>query len=456
MTNNNEVAVLGIVFLDNSKFDIIKNQLDPLDFLDLNLRQIYTAMIQIDRKALKIDYSTIMSVLDDNMIDQVLKLSTSVPSTANLNSYITIVKEESNKRKLLIACEECKTIEEFDEMQGKLRKALDNIQVVSNEMFENLGENNEDYIQELEDRQKGQGDKLLTLFPQLDETIAIRGGNLGIIAARPKDGKSAFVMNFTRNFAKQNKKGLWFTWEMKVNELKNRYVAHLSPEIRKEVTGSCLISAREMNSLDKFNKSQWKTINEAKNRFEALGITATDICSLYVEDVVSAMIKWKQNNDLDYVIIDYIQMMYSKKFIKGGNRNDEIKEIVSVLKQTGQRLNVPVIALAQFNRSSEKENRKPKPSDLRGSGAIEEYANWLLTLHSGLTTEEKYEESKENGGYYISKVYVDLNRSGESGKMINYRYYGNQIRFVEQEFKGYDTHNNAQYENSAERDLEDL
>jgi len=456
MTNTNEVSVLGSVFLDNSKFEIIKNQLDPLDFLDLDLRQIYMAMIQVDHKALKIDYSTIMSELPDNMIDRVMELSMSVPSTANLNNYIMIVKEDSNKRKLLRVCEEVKDNDNFDDMKDKIENTLSNMQVVSNEMFEDLGENNEVYIDELEKRQLGQGDKLLTLFPQLDQTIAIRGGNLCIIAARPKDGKSAFVMNMIRNFAKQDKKGLWFTWEMMVSELKNRLVAHLSPEIRNDIKGACLISARDMNSLDKFSKEQWITINEAKNRFEELGVTATDTSSLYVEDVVNAIIKWKQNNKLDYVIIDYLQMMYSKKYIKGGSRNDEIKHIVSKLKETGQRLNIPVIALAQFNRNSEKDNRKPKPSDLRGSGAIEEYANWMLTLHSGISTEQKYEDSKSNGGFYITKVYVDLNRSGEMGKMINYRYYGDQIRFVEQNFKGYDSNNNQVYENTKERKLEDL
>jgi len=453
MTNTNEIAVLGSVFLDNSKFDIIKHQLDPQDFLDLNLRQIYAAMIQVDHKAQKIDYATIMSVLPDEMIDQVLSLSTSVPSTANLESYISIVKDDSNIRKLKVSCDIVNGLTKFDDMKSEINNTLDGMQVVSNEIFENLGDNNEAYIEELEKRQHGQGDKLLTLYPQLDQTIAIRGGNLIIIAARPKEGKSAFVMNLLRNFAKQDKKGLWYTWEMKVPELKNRLVAHLSPEIRNDVKGACLISARDMNSLDKFNASQWVTINEAKNRFEKLGITATDVCSLFVEDVVSSIIKWKQNNDLDYVIVDYLQMMYAKQ--KTNSRADEIKIIVSKLKEIGQRLNIPVIALAQFNRSSEAEKRKPKPSDLRGSGAIEEYANVMLTLHSGLETEEKYEESKETG-WYLTKVFVDLNRSGESGKMINFRYYGDQIRFVEQNFKGYDSNNNQVYENTKERKLEDL
>ena len=346
MTNTNEIAVLGSVFLDNSKFDIIKHQLDPQDFLDLNLRQIYAAMIQVDHKAQKIDYATIMSVLPDEMIDQVLSLSTSVPSTANLESYISIVKDDSNIRKLKVSCDIVNGLTKFDDMKSEINNTLDGMQVVSNEIFENLGDNNEAYIEELEKRQHGQGDKLLTLYPQLDQTIAIRGGNLIIIAARPKEGKSAFVMNLLRNFAKQDKKGLWYTWEMKVPELKNRLVAHLSPEIRNDVKGACLISARDMNSLDKFNKSQWVTINEAKNRFEKLGITATDVCSLYVEDVVSSIIKWKQNNDLDYVIVDYLQMMYAKQ--KTNSRADEIKIIVSKLKEIGTRIKLTSISITTF------------------------------------------------------------------------------------------------------------
>lgn len=439
-----EVSILGSVFLQVDTFDLIKNSLSVQDFTSPMLQDIYAAMLKVDSLHMVIDYTTVMVELNENYIDVLLSLTTAVPSVANLQNYIDIMKEKSNKRRLLEKFDELKKKDlSSEEMMLELSNEIESINVVSHHNIKKLGDGFDDYIKQLELRSKGKDNRLLTLFSELDKLVAIRPKQMGVIASRPKRGKSALALNLIRNFAKQGKRGMLFSLEMSEDEVTNRLIANMSAEYRGDKVP---IPARDLSTLENFTNKQWNTILSAKKQIASMNVLISDDGSSEIENIVNSITAEHKRNKIDYVLIDYLQLLNTKEKVRG--RVNEMAIITRKIKLTAMKLNIPIIVLSQFNRASDKENRKPKPSDLRDSGTIEQDANWLIVIHTKLTEDEIIEQDNEFGFYDVT-LYVDLNRSGSNGK-VHCDYYGDYLRFKEKIWNG------ERYTPVNERVLEDL
>ena len=195
-----------------------------------------------------------------------------------------------------------------------------------------------------------------------------------ILAARPGAGKSAFALNIALNAAINEKKSVaFFSLEMGAEEIAKRMFGCVG-----KIDGDVL-------KTGKFKNTDWKKWNEAMSELQDTKFYIDDSAGLTVSEVRRKCRKLKNSDDgLDLIVIDYLQLLSSSAKY-AGQRVQEVSEISRDIKKLAMELEVPVIALAQLSRSVEQrkgDDSKPKLSDLRESGSIEQDADIVLFLHS--------------------------------------------------------------------------
>lgn len=304
-----------------------------------------------------------------------LGISDLVASVKNIESLCNIIIEKYNVRQLLVVANDI--IENVNDgsidaasmldlaeqkiyniRQGKDIDGLTKLDKILVETFNHLDEISGP------DAKAHLGAK--TGFSQIDEiTTGLNDSDLIIIAARPAVGKSAFAINIATNVCKRiDKSVVIFSLEMGKEQLAGRI---LSSEAM--VNNTVLRSG-------KFDHDDWSKLAQAASRLSKLPMYIDDTGSVTVPQMKA---KLRRVENLGLVVIDYIQLMQSTNRSQG--RVNEVSEITRQLKLMAKDLNVPVIALSQLSRAVEKDDRKPKLSDLRDSGSIEQDADIIMFLH---------------------------------------------------------------------------
>jgi replicative DNA helicase len=411
-----EESVLGSVFFNNNEMNVIADKLQVEDFYSPNNQIIYKAMLALFHNNNAIDLITLITYLENvNNLDKVggrdyiINLASVVPSTANLPEYINIVKDRSVLRRLQ---------EKFSELIEK-SKSIENaphfIDQVEKEIFEitknrrtsdfiNISEIAEETINKLAEREQVVDNVtgLDTRYKALNSyTLGLQPSDLLIIAARPGIGKTAFALNLALN----------------VGSLESRpHIAFFSLEMGVEQLLLRLLSAQSSISNTKLRKAdlsstEWERLQTAVKNLKGTNIYFDDSGTVEVMDLRSKCRKLKQNSKLDLVIVDYLQLL-SGSGVYRGNRVQEVSEISRVLKEMARELKVPVVALSQLSRGIEQrkgEDKRPKMSDLRESGSIEQDADIIIFLY--VKDEDNDDERKRN----LTQFSVAKNRHGTPG-----------------------------------------
>ena len=343
-------------------------------------------------------------------VEYITKVIDSVPSTANLSYYIKIIFEKSVLRNLIEKStriqEEC--YDEKDSVVDIVENAERNILSVYNDK---LGRD----IQRIQDVLPEVQKNLEALAESTDEYTGIRTGyydfdamtrglqkkQVIIIAGRPGCGKSAFSLNVGLNAAIHDKKSVaLFSLEMGVEEITKRMFGVVG-----KIDGDVL-------KTGKLKNTDWKKWNEAMSELSDAKFYVDDSGGLTVSEVRRKCRKLKNSDDgLDLIIIDYLQLLSSSSKY-AGQRVQEVSEISRDIKKLAMELDVPVIALAQLSRSVEQRkggDNKPKLSDLRESGSIEQDADIVLFLHS-----DEYGKYDGNVNRKI-ELLVAKHRAGSTG-----------------------------------------
>jgi replicative DNA helicase len=257
------------------------------------------------------------------------------------------------------------------------------------------------------DKQSLQGN-VRTGLTKLDSiTRQFRKKQLIVVAARPKVGKSALILNWSVAFAKQGKRVALFSLEMGKDELYERYMAHMAG------VNYGVIQDRD------FGDATAVKISQASAAFSKLPILLNDDASQTVDQMrMEAKLK-----NADVVIVDYLQLIRSTG--RHSNRDAEVGSITRALKRMAMELDIPVIVISQLNRQKD-ETVEPSAMQLRESGSIEQDANMILMLwDAGIKPEgrEKYVACK-----------VEMNRSGPTGELV-LRFMGALMTFTETDKK---------------------
>ncbi|UOD35309.1 replicative DNA helicase [Deferribacteraceae bacterium V6Fe1] len=407
-----ERAVLASVLLDDKSLDKVVHLLNSSDFYHPAHRIIYTTLIKLSEENKPIDIITLTSKLNDiNMltkaggIEYVSTLVDIIPNSANILHYANIVKDKSLLRNLISATTEIseKCFSHYGEVSDILDEAEKNIFRIAEYKLKsevrNIGSIIKDTFEVLESLYNRK-DKITgtpTGFVDLDKmTNGLQKSDLIIVAGRPGMGKTAFALNIALNAAsKYNKSIAVFSLEMSSGQLVQRL---LSSEAR--IESSKLRSGR-------FNMEEWTKLASVAGQLNDLNIFIDDTPAISSMEIRAKCRRIKRDVGLDLIIVDYLQLMSGSK---SDSREQQISEISRSLKALAKELDVPVIALSQLNRSVEsRTDKRPVPSDLRESGAIEQDADLIIFLYR----DEFYNKETKYPG--IAEVIVAKHRNGPTG-----------------------------------------
>ena len=430
-----ERSVLGAIFLDPKQVTSVKDQLHNEDFFEEAHMLIFQAMKDVDEANMKVDLTSVAAMLEQSAhlervggMSYLIALADAVPSVRNLETYVNLVKDGSLKRQVIKLASEI-----VNEGYANEASAADYITRAEEDIFALAQKRRttefsilSEVIQEVKEKternrnKKGGITGLRTGFDNLDRiTAGLQPEELIILAARPSMGKSALAMNLALNVSKLNKEGhagvAIFSLEMSNEQLAARMLSsEANVENTKIKTGS--LSATE-----------WQHLEGGIQTLSLLNIAFDDSSAVTVADIRAKCRKLKQEDRLDFVVIDYLQLI--KGDDRSGNRQEEVAKISRALKQMARELHVPVLALSQLSRDVEKrEDKRPVLADLRESGSIEQDADIVMFLYRG--DYYIHDVEKKTGDVELS---IAKNRQGIAGIRLSFRFDTEYSRFVSKE-----------------------
>lgn len=412
-----EQSVLGALLLDNDSVDRM-GDLRAEHFYRGDHRAIFTEILAQITAGKTCDVISVYEVLQSKVDDCLVylnQIAQSTPSSANIARYSGIVRDKAIKRGLIalgrkveemtIASPDDATVlvDRFSSELEKLAEARIKQEPVraSDDLVK--------HIEEIELRMSGGTKAISTGYPDLDQKMSggIRAGELIVLAARPKMGKTAMALNVALNIA-ANHSVLILSMEMPRSQLHDRNIAVLG-----KIQLANLLMPNQMTETD------WTSLTSAIQKIENMNLFLDDQGGLRLLDVRMKAKNLKRKHGLDVLVIDYLQLMDGD----GDNRNAQIEQITRGLKALAKELGIGIILLSQLNRDLEKRpNKRPQPSDLRDSGAIEQDADAVIFLYR----DEVYNPDTQDKG--ICEVDVALCRQGAPGR-VALAYFGEQTRF---------------------------
>ena len=418
----NEQQILGSLLINDKLMNDIIDSVTWKTFYDKQNQEIFKAMVYLTHNHTSLGYETVSNRLkfkvNDDMIDYLIDLNKSVPSTATFENRIDLLKDTYQKRVLYNLYKKRLTTDISGiaslNMVKEVEGAIENMGISSNLELENFNDYIDEWVTNLEDRSKIV-QKYKMGYKLLDDTVLLEDSNLMLISARPSLGKSAFALNLAKNFCKQGKHTLFVSLEMSSKEIMNRLVANMAR-----------VPAKKLKRKEKLTSVEWQNVMKAKDEIKSWKLNTYAKGSLYIEQLMGLAKYLKKKGQLDVLIVDYLQLLDSHSHNK--NRVQQVSLISRRLKQIAMDLEIPVIALSQLSRAGIENGkpREPQLSDLRDSGSLEQDANIVLMLH---TTDINQEFQDER---YIT-IFVRKNRDGRLGR-VSYSYFGDYVNFIETEY----------------------
>lgn len=431
-----EQSLLGCLLVDQEiQLDVI-SRLKESDFYTEAHKLIINAMKDVARGNKPVDIVTLADMMEKNAtlekaggMSYITTLARSMPSSANYEYYLQIVRRDGTLRRIIRSSEDiAKEARGSKDSEKSLEYAENSIFKISDEYEQsNLLDIADYYDPVLADLEKLETDKnfnqgLRTGFTRLDNlTNGFKPGNLVILAARPSDGKTTLALNMMQNVAlKENKVCAMFALEMTREELALKLLASI---------GSVKMDSLQKGRLSEDDQDGWRRLWSAKKQLSKAKIYVDDSPSNTVSTIISKCRRLKARQGLDMVVIDHIQLIYPE-VRKSENRQQEVTEISRGLKVLAKELRVPVLALSQLSRNSAQNKRRPELSDLRESGAIEQDADIVMFIYRP----DKSADQKEIDSGAVQKNVTELllrkNRSGEIG-MAKLLFKGEYSKFVD-------------------------
>ena len=407
-----ETAVLGGVLLDNEAIDHVQEHLIPDDFYKPAHAKIYGAMLELRDRREPTDIITLTERLRSQAaLEQVggatylSWLADTVPSAANILSYVKIVKERSLLRKVIRVSSEIaqRGYEDVADLELFLNDSERAFFEIANERvkpsYHPLSKVMKESFRMIEGivDHGGQATGVPTGYRKLDElTCGLQKSDLIIIAGRPSMGKTSLAMGIAAHAC--------------IRE--NIPVAVFSLEMSKVQLGMRLLTAEAQIDAWKIRRGMmreedWLSLIRSADELSKAPMFIDDTAALSVLELNAKARRLKREHDIGLIVIDYLQLMRGRTNTRYDSREKEISEISQALKAIAKELDLPVVALSQLNRRVEERNdRRPMLSDLRESGAIEQDADVIMFVYR----EEFYKPATEKKG--IAEVIIGKQRNG--------------------------------------------
>jgi replicative DNA helicase len=406
-----EESVIGALLLSEEAASEVMDRIHPEDFYVPAHQAIFEAMRELFDTTEAIDAVTVSEALRRRGelekiggVQYLTRLVDIVPSTSNVTYYAGIVEEHAKRRELIRAGA---SVTDFafninDEISEVLDRAEQAVLGVaerrSSQTLLEVGPMFQDVLEHIEmlEQQGSEITGLATGFVDLDKKLAgLQPANLVVIAGRPAMGKSSLTMNIATNAAAAGEAVAIFSLEMSKEEIVQRILSSVGK------VDSMKLRSGQLGPL-------WQRVVDAAGRMYKAPIYIDDSPVVTVTDIRAKCRRLKRKRGLSLIVVDYLQLMES---YGQENRQQEIAQISRNLKNLARELEVPIIAVSQLNRSLEaREDKRPRLSDLRESGSIEQDADVVMFVYRH---EYYHPEEQEKKG--IAEVIVAKHRAGSTG-----------------------------------------
>lgn len=420
-SNEAEMALLGSMMLRQDVINEILDFISHESFYSEKHRMIFRAMMELFTKATPIDILSLSSHLrDNNRLEQVggaaylTELLQTVPSAANAKHYAEIVQKKHIMRNL-INCSEDLTRMGYDE-SGDLEEILD---AAEKRVFEVTNFSTAHKFIELKDTLAEAWERLDKLhkskeglrgvptgFKEMDNKLSgLQKSDLIILAARPSMGKTSLALDIARQAAIQHNIPVGiFSLEMSSQQLVDRMLAAESR-----------VDAWKLRNGRLSADSEFESIRHSLDKLATAPIYIDDQAANNILKMRSVARRLKSEKGLGLIIVDYLQLMQPTNSRNSDNVVQQVTEISRSLKQLARELEVPVLALSQLSRAVEARGGKPRLSDLRDSGSIEQDADVVMFIHRDDKI-NKEESQKPN----IAEIMIEKHRNGPTGSFELY------------------------------------
>lgn len=415
-----EKALLGSIMLRPDAINEVLHIISPDAFYSEKHRIIYRTMLELFNKSTPIDLLSLSSRLKEkNEIEKVggstylTELVDAVPSASNVKHYADLVHKKSLMRGLILASEFISQLgfDESQEIESILdqaeKKIFEVTNVSTNQTYLQIKDTLDEAWERLDELSKSDGSLrgVPTGYKALDEMLSgFQKSDLVILAARPSMGKTSFALDVARRSAVNHDVSVGiFSLEMGAQQLVDRMLA-----AEAGIDGWKLRTGR-------LRSEDFEQVREAMGRLNHAPIFFDDTPGNNIFAMRSVARRWKTENNLGLVIVDYLQLMTPTNSRNSDNVVQQVTEISRSLKSLARELDVPVIALSQLSRAVESRGGRPRLSDLRDSGSIEQDADVVMFIHNE-TRYAKEPEERSN----ITEILIEKHRNGPTGKIDLY------------------------------------
>jgi len=414
-----EMSLLGSMIIDSEVIGEVLQILGPEGrqrFYRNDHRQLYEVLVSMYDARQPIDAITCRDELqrrgvlgEIGGVEYIVQLVESVASPANAPYYARIVRDKSMLRDLIRASGEVMELayHEAEPARQILDQAEQRIfDVVSQRVVgeaQNLKTILKEVYERLQLREEGVISGLPTGFYQLDErTSGLQNGEMIVVAARPSMGKTALGLNIAEHIAAdENKPVAFFSMEQSAHQVAQRILC-----------GRAGIDSHQLRR-GRLSERDIAHLSMVAGELEHKPLFIDDTPGMTALELRSKARRLFLRHNLAAIFVDYLQLMYSSGRVE--NRQQEVAEISRALKALARELNIPVVVIAQLNRQTEgREGHRPRMSDLRESGAIEQDADVVLLIHR----EDYYHQGSP--GYTptnLAEIIIAKQRNGPVGKI---------------------------------------
>ncbi len=420
-----EKAVLGALMIDKNAFDSISNMLRPDSFYDPRNQKVFLAILELLQKNYPIDVLSVTEQLAHNgNLEEVggpsyvAELSSRVASSANIEYHARVIAQKAVARQLIVITSniEGRAFDETEDIDDLMQEAESRI-------FELSSQNLTKDYQQINTVLKVANDEIIEAKNKLDDVTGLHTGyedldnytcgwqstDLNIIAGRPGMGKTTFALCLARFLAEECPIPIaYFSLEMSSVQLVKRLISGIS-----EVEGKKIKNGQ-------YDQAELKRIDRGIGRLWDKPFYLDETPGLSIYELRTKVRRLVKEHGVKVIFIDYLQLM-SASTTRYSTRQDEVSLISRSLKALAKETGTTIIALSQMNRGIEAreglEGKRPRLSDLRESGAIEQDADMVIFVHRP----EVYGIIHDDNGRDLrgtAEIIIGKNRNGDTGLFL--------------------------------------
>lgn len=414
-----EKAILGSIMLRPGAIHEINDIINLDSFYAAKHSHVYKMMLELSGKGEPIDILSLSHKLEEKgLLDQIggssylSELTNAVPASTNIKYYADLVNKKSILRKIIEAGDHIselgfrEDIEDVFEVLDQAEKSMMGINSnTGTHNFQSIKDSLPEAWERLEKLHENKGELrgVPTGFHDLDQYLSgFQKSDLVILAARPSMGKTTLALDIARQAALNNgTPTVIFSLEMSTQQLVDRMLAAQSR-----------VNAWNLRTGNLSSETEFAKIRDSLDSLSKAPIFVDDMAGNSIIRMRSVCRRIRAEHGIGLIIVDYLQLMSTSK--NYDSMVNQVTEISRSLKSLAKEFDVPVLALSQLSRAVEARGGRPRLSDLRDSGSIEQDADIVMFLHR----EDKGKDESERTN--IVEVLIEKHRNGPVGKVELY------------------------------------